>query len=184
MFCTEIMVDAEDVFFREIVVEDAAERVRRFAVAPERFLHHEPRVLRAARLGELGRHLREQDRRNGEVVQGALGIAHLLAQTGEHVRVGVVAVHVAKLAQELLERIGVDVAAMGLDAVGRALFELVQSPALLGDADNRRGQALVTHEPVKSGEDLLIGEITGRAEEGEGVGIALACLGHGAFFSR
>ena len=49
----EIMVDAEDVLFGEILVEDARERIRRRPVAAERLLDHEPRVLGAARLGEL-----------------------------------------------------------------------------------------------------------------------------------
>ncbi len=135
----EIVVDAEDIVFGEIMIEDAAQRGRRFAVAAERLLHHEPRILGAARFGELRRHLGEQRRWDGEIVQGALGIAHLLAQLREHIRIGIVAVHVAQLAQELLEGIGVDVAAMRLDAVGRALLELVEAPAGLGHADNGCG---------------------------------------------
>jgi hypothetical protein len=41
----EIVVDAEDVLFGEIVIEDAAQLGRRLPVAAKRLLHNESRVL-------------------------------------------------------------------------------------------------------------------------------------------
>ena len=50
-------------------------------------------------------------------------------------------------------------------AVLRAILQLVQPPAGLGDADDRHVQALVAHQTQQRGEDLLVGEISGRAKK-------------------
>ena len=153
-------------------------------VAAKGLLHHEPRVLGAAGFGELRGDLREQHRRDGEVVQGALGVAHFFPQLREHLGVGVIAIHIVKQAQELLERIGVDVPAMGFNAVRRATLKLVEIPALLGHSDNGGRQALVANEAIERWKDLLIGKIARGAEEDERVGNLLGRTRHYAFFSR
>ena len=61
-------------------------------------------------------------------------------------------------------------AAVAFEAGLGAVLQLFQVPARLGDADDRDVEPLVAHEGLKGREDLLVGEIAGRAEEDEGVG--------------
>ena len=176
------MVDAEDVLLGEIFVEYVAELLGRLSVAPERLFDHETSIVRAPRIRELARDLRKEERRNGEIVQGALGVAQLFAQFGEHFGVRVVTRHVMEQAQELLEGLVLDVAAMGLDAVLGAFFELVERPFRAGDARDGDVQPFIADEAVKRGEYLFVGEIAARAEKDERVGNCAVRGTHGAAF--
>ena len=81
----------------------------------------------------------------------------------------VVAVDVAQALGEGGERALVD-AAVVLEAVPRALLELLEPPARAGHAHHRHVQRAAAGQALERGEDLLVGEIAGGAEEDEGVG--------------
>ena len=105
-------------------------------------------------------------------MRGALGRAELLADGLERRRVPVVAVDIAQQAAELVERRGIQSAVL-LDAVARAGAELVQAPARFRHADDRRVEVASLHHHLQRREDLLVGEIAGRAEEDESIGLAV-----------
>ena len=51
-FLSQKMIDAEDSFFGEIAVQNSVEFLCRCQVTPEWLLHHDARILSAARLGQ------------------------------------------------------------------------------------------------------------------------------------
>ena len=166
----QVVVDAEDRVLGEDLVQLAVERLGRGQVVPERLLDHDAGALGSAagvtqRLG----HGAEQRRRDREVVQGAARAAELLAEARERVRVGVVAVHVAHELLQLREGAAVNPAVL-LEAVLRPLFELVEVPARLGNADHGHVEGARLHHGLKAGEYLLVREIARRPEEDERVG--------------
>jgi len=59
------------------------------------------------------------------------------------------------------------------DAVFRAGLELVEVPAGLGDADDRKREAFILDHALEGGEDLLECEVAGGAEEHKGIGLLL-----------
>jgi hypothetical protein len=54
---------------------------------------------------------------------------------------------------------------------------------MAGDTDDRQVEAFVANEAGQGGEYLLVGEISGRAEENEGVGAFGSGLGVGRGYS-
>src|ERR1700722_4769374 len=164
------MVDAKDRVFRKMLEQNVVERLRRLAIAAERFLDDEARVDVETALGERGDDNAKQAGGNRKIVQRPLGAAERLLQFGEGLRIVVIAIDVPQEAQELIKLSGVGAAVL-LDAVFRASLELFDGPPSLGDADDRHIDALVADEAQKRGEDLLEGEIAGSAEEHQGVGL-------------
>src|SRR5262249_58315998 len=79
---------------------------------------------------------------------------------------------------QLREGLLVEAAVLG-HALPRALDELVLGPARLGHADDGRVQPSALDELLQGGEDLLVGEVAGGAEEDQRVRAGL--LAH--FFS-
>jgi hypothetical protein len=108
----------------------------------------------------------EQRRRDRQVVQRALRVAELALERREGLRVGVVAVDVAQQREQLV----VGVVVLG-DRVVRALLEVVEIPTGLGDADDRHLEDAAADQRVQGGEDLLVREVSRRAEEDEGVAV-------------
>ena len=151
-------------------VQDAVQLAGGRQVPPERLLDHDPRVPGAARLGQVPRHDGEQARRDRQVVHGPGGVAQLAAQGAEGRRVVVVAVDVAEQADELPGRL-VRPAAVRLDAGQDPGAEPLQVPARPGDADDRHVEVPVPHHLLERRVDLLDGEVAGRAEEDQGIGL-------------
>src|SRR6185437_16870972 len=89
---------------------------------------------------------------------------------GEGSRIVVVAVDVVQQVDQPRDMVRRNVDASVLEAVARAPLELIQRPDGLGDADDRAGKPLVTHQRMKRGENLLVREIAGRPEEDDRVG--------------
>ncbi len=76
---------------------------------------------------------------------------------------------------------------MLLDAVARPRLQLLQIPAGLGHPDDGHGEVPAPGHRLQGGEDLLVGEVSGGAEEDEGVGVQARpsrALGGSAGFSR
>jgi hypothetical protein len=92
--------------------------------------------------------------------------AELLLERREGGRVGVVAVDVAQQREQLGEGVGIRAAAL-LDALLGAGLELLEPPALLGDADDGRVEHAAPHHALQRGEDLLEGEVARGAVEDE-----------------
>ena len=122
------------------------------------------RALGGARADELLDDGAEERGWNGEVVCGVLGRAELAADGVEGGVLGVVAIDVAQKSGELFPGVGVE-AAVGFDAAARALLELVQCPAGLGDTHHRHVEGATLHHGLQRGKDLLVREISGSAEE-------------------
>jgi hypothetical protein len=149
----EVVVDAEDRRLGEHGQERAIERLRRREIVAERPLRHDATASRAAGAAEPGHHRREQARRNGEVVQRPLGSAQSATEQIERRRLSVVAVHVAEKRRELVERGSID-SAVRLQALPRACSQSLEIPTGLR---------------LQRREDLLVREVSGRAEEHQGV---------------
>src|SRR5262249_45340701 len=81
----------------------------------------------------------------------------------------------AQEADELVERRGVEAAVL-FQALFDVLAELLEVPTRLGHADDRDVEAAALYHRLQRGKDLFIGEIAGRSEEDERVGM---CIGHG-----
>src|SRR5262245_11464468 len=147
------------------------ERPGRGEVAAERLLDDDTRARRTARLAELIDDGLEEARRDGQVV-GRVGRGpQLLAQALEGLRIGVVAVDVAQRADQAGERVRIEAAAVPLDTVPGARFQLIAGPAGLGDPDDRDVEVAAARQRLQRGKDLLVGEVTGRPEEHERVGL-------------
>ena len=164
------MVDAEDRLLWEMLQEGPVERLRRFAIAAERFLDDKARVNVETALGERGNDDAKEARGNREIVQRPLGAAERLLQLCESLRVVVIAVDISQEAQQFVELRGIS-PPMLFDAVCGSRPQLFDRPARLGDADDGHIDAFVADEAQKRGEDLLEGKIAGCAEEHQGVGL-------------
>ena len=114
-------------------------------------------------------HRAEHRGRDGQVVRGQLRAAQRCLQLRERVGVGVVAVDVAQLLGENRERVRVESAVLGAARLG-ALDQLLERVVRLGDADDRKVQDAALGHALQRGEDLLVGEVAGRAEEDQRVG--------------
>ncbi len=140
---------------------------------PERLLDDDPGPPGALRLAELFDDLPEKAGRDGEVVRRALGRAEILAEGLEGRRRLVVTVDVAEQAAELGEGRLVDAAVL-FEAVASPCLEAVEVPAGLGHADDGHGKVAVLDHRLQRREDLLVGEVAGRAEEHQCVGMGSA----------
>src|SRR5262249_55727124 len=65
-------------------------------------------------------------------------------------------------------------AAVFLDAVTRPCPKLVGGPVGSGHADHRSVKATTLYHRLQRRENLLVGQISGRAEEDQGVGVRIA----------
>ena len=116
-------------------------------------------------------HGREHARRNRQVVQRALRAAERVAQRRERRRRRVVAVDVAQQPTSFAKAASSTLAVL-VDAVLGARSRA--GPAFQPDsrhADDRHVELAAPHQRVQRGEDLLVGEIAGGAEEHQRVGV-------------
>src|SRR6266545_874328 len=99
----------------------------------------------------------------------ALRVLELGLEPAEGRGIAVVAVHVAELGRQLREGLGVE-APVFRHAGFRPLDELRPGPARLGHPHHREVQPAPAHQRLQGREDLLVGQVSGGAEEDEGVG--------------
>src|SRR5689334_20553903 len=85
-------------------------------------------------------------------------------------RVRVIAIDVLQLLRQARERVRVDTAVRG-EAVVHAFAQPVDAPARACDADHRQVEAGVPHHRLQRGEDLLVCEVTGDAEDHQRVAV-------------
>src|SRR5271155_2026048 len=101
-------------------------------------------------------------------------VAQFPAQRGVSGGVLVLAVNVTQMLEQQGKRLLVDATAVSLDAVVGAGPELIQVPARLGYSNDRELKMAAPRYRMQSRKDLLVGQIAGRAEEGQGVRMWLA----------
>ncbi len=149
--------------------QDLVELLRRREIAAERLFHDHARVVRAARGSEQLDHLGEHARRDREVVERPLRGAERFTQLFEQRLGAVVTVHVTEVLAQDLEGALVDASAVLLDAFAHALAELFEARAAARHADEGEAGVAPLDHPVQGRKDLLVREVTGGAEEHEGV---------------
>ena len=165
----EVVVDAEDRLLGEDVVQRPVERTGGGEIVSERFLDHDARSRGATRSGQMVDDGREERRRNREIVERPACVTELAAQRGERGRVPVVAVDVAEQGGQSGED-GFVNRPVSEDAVAGPRPQDVDTPARLGDADHGDVEPIVSCECVQRREDLLVGEVAGRAVEDDRIG--------------
>jgi len=154
----------------KISVQFGVEVARGGQVAAEGLLDDDAGIVRAAGGCEpVGDHA-EQARRDGQVIERALRGTQRGAELLKRGGVVVIAVHVFQQRGELGERVGVHAAAVFLQARPRAVAELVEPEAGLGDADDGHVQVTVLDHRLERREDFLVREIAGCAEDDERIG--------------
>ena len=97
-------------------------------------------------------------------MQWPLSIAECLAQALVRRLIPIIPVDVLKTRGQFGKSIRIH-AAVFLDTIAGARFQLVQIPASLGHADHRHIEATVPDHRLECGEDLLVGQITSRTKE-------------------
>ena len=124
----------------------------------------------------------EQARRDRQVVRGTLCRAQFAAQGGKRRGVAIVAVDVMQQAHELRECRRVEAAVL-FQAVAGAGAKLLEVPSRLRNTYDRNVEVAALDHRLQRRKDLLVGEIAGRAEENERVGVDVVAHLDQAFFS-
>jgi len=161
----EEVVDAEDRALVEDLLQRAVDGLRARQVASERLLDHHTRAGTAARGAEPRGDLGKQARRNRKVVAGARRVAERPAQRRERGVVAVVAVHELQLGLEAAQRLGVRVRIVAGEALAHPGDQRVAPGAAAGHAHHDLRQAPAPLQVLERGEDLLVGEVAGDAED-------------------
>src|SRR5262249_12134635 len=99
-------------------------------------------------------------------------------EPGERLGVGIVAVHVAQARQQAVHRLRAVDAAVRLDRIPGSLAQLLHAPGAARNPDHGDVEGAPPGHRVEGGEDLLVREISGRAEEDERVGAGGVGCGH------
>src|SRR5687767_9922343 len=105
------------------------------------------------------------------------GLAERGPQLSERGWIVVVAVDVPQQLHQTTKRVVVHSAPVFGEAAARALAQLFDRPARLGDTDDRDPERSVADHVLQRREDLFVGKITGRTEEDERVRPNLCVLG-------
>ena len=138
-------------------------------VVPEGLLDDHARVLRESGGGEPMDHGAEQERRDLQVEDRALGIRDRRRHALERGGVGEIAGHVGEPLGEALEDLLVHVST-GLDRLPRALAQVVDRPVVDRHADDRAVQQAAALQLVQRPEGHHLREVAGDAEHDEHVG--------------
>ena len=156
------------------------ELLGRRQVDPEWLLHDHPRSLGAVRrLQGLDDEL-EQAGGDGQVEGGSVGayLGQCRRQPLERGGIAVVAPDVGETGGERGEgRLVVDAATEAVDAVAGPLAELVDGPVVTGHTDDGDVQPAAPDVAVQGVEDLLVRQVSGGAEQHQG--IRCLAVGHG-----
>ncbi len=166
----EEVVHAQQMGVVEVGGELVLELPRGVQVVAERLLHHQPGVpveaLGGQRPGDLG----EQRRRDRQVVRHEAAPGHRLAQPREGAGVGEVPGDDGQVRREPGEDLLVDVRALGGDRRPRVPPQGVVVPVGGRHPDDGHGELAGLGEPVQRGQQHLLGEVAGDAEEHQDVG--------------
>ena len=163
------MVDAEDGLFVEDEVKDPIEPTGRGQVAAKGLFDHQSRVAGGLGLFEALDDRLEHARRNGEVIERTAPFAERVPKLLECRLVAIVAADVVHQPGKLVEHLVVDLADGLLDAVAGPLAQLVDGPVVERHADHRLVQGAAPDHGVERGKDLLVRQVSCRAEKDERV---------------
>ena len=147
------------------------ERAGGLAVVAERLLDDDPRVLRDAGLRQPLDDPAEEERRDLEVEDRALGAGDRGRDALVRGGVAEVALDVRETLREAREHRLVELLAGADDRVAGALDELVDRPVVDGDADDRALEQPTLLEPVERMERHDLGQVPGDPEDHEDVGL-------------
>ncbi|CAB4617658.1 unannotated protein [freshwater metagenome] len=164
------MVDSENRRFGKVLVEGGIEFDGRLVVASERLLDDEAGAAVESGGRDSVGDCREHRGRNGEVEDRMLGVAGSDLQAIEGSGIVVVPVDVGHLVGESVEcRLIPDLAGIG-DRCAAVVAQIVVGPVVARDADHRDIETSADLKSVDGGEEFLLGQITGGAEEHQEVG--------------
>jgi hypothetical protein len=174
----EEVVDPVDLRLVEVLVQLAGELAGGCEVVAERLLDDDACVLGEARLREALDHGAEQERRDLEVEDRALGAVDRLGHGLVGCRVGEVAGEVGEPVGQALEDLLVELFAGTHDRVAGTLLQLVERPVVDRDPEDRAVEQAALLEPVERAEGHHLGEVAGDPERDEDVGRPrpVACL--------
>ena len=169
----QIVVDAEDLVFAEIVADKVVERAGRIEVAANRLFHNDARIGRDQPvLAQLVRNIAEQGRRDGQIEGAdAVAFADRLLQSVESGAARRIGRNVGQAGEKGLQLLVVDIA--GLDVVGDRLasegleFGVRQFRARRPDDPRRLAELMVALAIIERGQQLALGEVPGAAEDNE-----------------
>jgi hypothetical protein len=167
------MVDAEDPLLREAPVQPHVEVPGGGEVMAEGLFDHQAGVAREPGGGEPLGDDGEQRRRHGQVVGEEGSTRDVLGEFGEGGGVGVIAAHQTGAGEQLCQHGLVD-RADGCYRVADVLVQLVVVPGGKGDTYDGYGHLAAGGQLVQRRQDQLAGEITGDAEQHQGVGTRTA----------
>ena len=168
-FLAEIVIDPEDLVLVKHQMQHAIEPARRGEIASERLLEHQTGAVGGAGLLKALYHRLEHAGRDREVVERVPAAVQCIAQALEGRRIAIVAAHIPEQLREPREDLLVDGALRQLDTVAGALAQLVDAPVLERHADHRLLQVAATNHLVERAERFLVGQISGRAKQHEGI---------------
>ncbi len=135
---------------------------------PKGFFDDDSRTPATIRFRQVSHDGFEQNRRDRQIVCGAMCVLESLAKSCEGCRVLVVAVNVAQQADQLFESGGID-SAVFLQAVMRSRAKLIEIPSCLGYTNDGHIEMSSLHHRLQRREYLLVGQIAGGAKENERV---------------
>src|SRR3989442_1529735 len=164
----EKMIDPVNGRLRKRLMQGPVQELRRGQIAAERLLHNHARVERGTRFRQPFHNDGKHARWNCQIMQRPFCFAEYLAQSLVSCLVVIVAIDVLKALGQFRESIRIQ-AAMFLDAIAGTRLQLIQIPARLGHADDRHVEMAAPDHRLKCGKDLLVCEVTRRAEKDKSV---------------
>ena len=178
-FLTEVVIDPEDLTLFKDVVKRPVQSLGRGLVVTEWLFHDNAGSLidTPGGLESLGDRS-EKNGRDGQIMDRTLGATQGLLEGLEGHGIPVVAVNILEAVGKLFKVRLVHAAPVGRDSLAGAVDDLLAGHAALGNADHRPLQHPPAIERLDGVEEFLMGQITGRSEEDQGV--AFEC-GHGTW---
>ncbi|HJK95713.1 MAG TPA: hypothetical protein RMF84_00745 [Polyangiaceae bacterium LLY-WYZ-14_1] len=170
-FLAQVVIDSEDVLLRQSFREKPVELRRALEVPAEGLLYDDPGVPELAHPGELLDHRGKHARRDRQVVGRTLGAFQLRPDAPKGRGIRVVPIDIMETFRQPLKGFFVHpvVAAALDDALPGPVDELLPVEVRLRHADHGEVELAATGQGEQGGEDLLVGEVSGRPEEDQGV---------------
>ncbi len=165
----EEMIDPVDALLGVMGLHRLVELARALEVATEGLLQHDAAAIQPAGAQAIGDG-REQERRDGQVADRTLGVGDLRCDLFERLGFSIVTRHVVETIGEPLPDVFVDLLPTLDERLVSVVAQFVERPVRRGDTDHRHPEDAVGLELVQRGEQLLLRQVTGDAEEHQGVG--------------
>src|SRR5437899_1743418 len=163
-------------------MDEARELARRHEAASEGLFDHQPPA-RARRPAKSPYDRREHARWNGQVADGSLRAAERGAESVEGRGIAIVALDISHVAGEGGEGVPVD-PSVACQAVADEGAQALDAPASARNADHGHVEFAASNERLQCRIDLPLHQITGGAEQDQGVRPVLRSESNGAHFTR